>query len=87
ANPTIIDYLTEGSPSRLTKLMLKYFVRVKVVLDESLPVDEFHFFSLRQQADITDKFINEPKVKEKERDRDKEREKRDAREIREVEMS
>ncbi|MEO5928874.1 MAG: Rne/Rng family ribonuclease [Candidatus Kapaibacterium sp.] len=87
ANPTIIDYLTEGSPSRLTKLMLKYFVRVKVVLDESLPVDEFHFFSLRQQADITDKFLNEPKVKEKERDRDKEREKRDAREIREVEMS
>lgn len=57
ANPVIIDYLTEGPMSRLTKLMVKYFVRVKVVPDESMPVDEFHFFSLRQQTDITDKYM------------------------------
>jgi ribonuclease G len=57
AHPSIIDYLTEGGVSRLTKLMLKYFVRVKVVPDESLAVDEFHFFSLRQQTDITEKYM------------------------------
>jgi ribonuclease G len=57
ANPVIIDYLTEGAMGRLTKLMLKYFVRIKVVPDESMPVDEFHFFSLRQQIDITEKFL------------------------------
>jgi ribonuclease G len=59
AHPTIIDYLTEGHVSRLTKLMLKYFVRVKIVPDESLGVDEFHFYSIRQQSDITDKYMKE----------------------------
>ena len=57
AHPTIIDYLTEGSVSRLTKLMLKYFVRIKVVPNEALPVDEFHFFSTRLQADITERYL------------------------------
>ncbi len=59
ANPIITDYLTEGPMSRLTKMMLKYFVRVKIVPDESLPVDEFHFYSLRSQNDITDKFSDD----------------------------
>jgi ribonuclease G len=58
AHPSIIDYLTEGPVSRLTKLMLKYFVRIKVIPDESLPVDDFHFFSIRQQIDITDKYVS-----------------------------
>jgi ribonuclease G len=78
ANPVIIDYLTEGSMSRLTKLMLKYFVRVKVVPDESLPVDEFHFFSLRQQTDITDKYAeNAMAAAKKKEERKKEKEKVD----------
>jgi ribonuclease G len=59
AHPTIIDYLTEGHVSRLTKLMLKYFVRIKIVPDESLGVDAFHFYSIRQQSDITDKYMKE----------------------------
>jgi len=66
ANPVIIDYLTDESPSRLTKMMLKYFVRIKVVPDESLPMDEFHFFSLRNQTDITDRFLNDGKKEPRE---------------------
>jgi ribonuclease G len=60
ANPTILDYLTEGEAvSRLTRMMLKYFVRIKVVPDDSLPIEEFHFFSQRHQIDVTDKFLKE----------------------------
>lgn len=56
AHPSVIDYITEGTVSRLTKMMLKYFVRVKVVPDEALPVGEFHFFSQRRGTDITAEF-------------------------------
>lgn len=67
ANPSIIDYLTEGEMSRLTRMMLKYFVRIKVVPDDSLPVEEFHFHSLRSQSDITDKFADDNGSKKKAR--------------------
>ena len=59
-HPVIFDYLIEGgSFCRLSKMMLKYFVRIKVVPDESLRVEEFHFFSIRQQADVTSRFLAE----------------------------
>lgn len=57
AHPSIISYLTEGSVSRLTQFMLKYFVRIKVIPNDSLPVDQFQFFSVRQQTDITEKYL------------------------------
>ncbi|MBS1914382.1 MAG: Rne/Rng family ribonuclease [Bacteroidetes bacterium] len=66
ANPMIINYLTEGEMSRLTRMMLKYFVRIKVVPDESLPVSDFRFFSTRLQADITEKFAEDPNARKKE---------------------
>jgi len=57
AHPSMIDFLTEGSVSRLTGLMLKYFVRIKVIPNDALQVDEFHFFSTRQQIDVTEKYM------------------------------
>lgn len=58
ANPKLIEYLTEGdSMSRLTKMMLRHFVRIKVVPDESLPVEDFRFFSIRRQEDVTEEYM------------------------------
>ena len=58
ANPDLVEFLTEGdSMSRLTKLMLKHFVRVKVIPDESLTMDEFRFTSNRRGLDITDRYL------------------------------
>ncbi|HVK38428.1 MAG TPA: Rne/Rng family ribonuclease [Candidatus Kapabacteria bacterium] len=59
AHPSILDFLTEEGDdgvSRLAKLMMRNFVRIKVVPDESLPVDAYHFVSVRHQTDITDKY-------------------------------
>ncbi|MEJ5286121.1 MAG: Ribonuclease G [Candidatus Kapaibacterium sp.] len=56
-HPHIAEYLTEGNISRLTKLMLKYFVRIKLVIDESLPIDQFKFESVKQSKDITKEFL------------------------------
>src|SRR3990172_3317561 len=56
ANPTITAYLQEGKISRLTKIKFKFFVRIKLIPDSSLPVDEFRFTSLKQGKDITDQY-------------------------------
>ncbi|MCX7908836.1 MAG: Rne/Rng family ribonuclease [Ignavibacteria bacterium] len=56
-HPHIADYLTEGNISRLTKLMLKYFVRIKLVIDDTLPLDQFKFESIKQNKDITKEFL------------------------------
>jgi ribonuclease G len=55
-NPNIAVFLTHGTISRMTKIMFKFFVRVKVEPDPSLPMDEFRFFSVRQKKDVTDQF-------------------------------
>lgn len=56
-NPHIAEYLTEGNISKLTKLMLKYFVRIKLVIDDSLQIDQFRFESIKQGKDITKEFL------------------------------
>jgi len=38
----------------LTKLMLKFRVIIKLMEDPSLGVDEFKFYSIKQNKDITD---------------------------------
>jgi ribonuclease G len=56
-HPHVAEYLTEGNISRLTKLMLKYFVRIKLVIDDSLPLDQFKFESVKQSRDITNEYL------------------------------
>jgi ribonuclease G len=52
-HPTIATHLSEGSLSRLRKMMVKYFVLIKVEADAALAVDEFKFISKKQNKDVT----------------------------------
>jgi ribonuclease G len=55
-NPNVAGILTHGTISRLTKIMFKFFVRIKLTPDPALPMDEFRFISARQKKDITDQY-------------------------------
>lgn len=55
-NPTIAEFLSKGTISRLTKIMFKFFVRIKLIADPSIPIDEFRFISVKQGKDITDQY-------------------------------
>lgn len=55
-NPVISAYLAQGAISRLTKIMFKFFVRIKLVTDPALPMDEFHFISVKQNKDVTEEY-------------------------------
>jgi len=55
-NPNTAMYLTQGTISRLTKIMFKFFVKVKVVQDQTLAMDDFRFISVKQDKDITEQY-------------------------------
>ena len=55
-HPSVAEYLAEGKISRLTRLMLKYFVRIKVKEDSAIAVDDFKFFSPKKNREITDEY-------------------------------
>ena len=55
-HPTLYEMLAKGFISPLRKLELKYIIRIKLELDESLMGDDFKFFSGRQKKDITSEF-------------------------------
>lgn len=55
-HPTIAAYLKEGTVSRLTKMMFKYFIRIKLHEDSKLPLAEFHIISKKQNKDITQQY-------------------------------
>jgi ribonuclease G len=55
-HPTIAEYLSEGTISRLTKLQFKFFVKVKLIPDPALSAEEFKFFSVKQQKEVTDQY-------------------------------
>jgi ribonuclease G len=54
---SIANYLTEGSWSLISKLMIKYFARIKVQQSDSIAIDQFKFYSVRQQKDITAEYL------------------------------
>lgn len=55
-NPLLAEYLKHGTISRMTKMMFKFFVRIKLVSDQAVPVDEFRFISVKQKKDITEQY-------------------------------
>jgi ribonuclease G len=55
-NPTIAQYLVQGTISRMTKIQFKFFVKVKLVSDASLSMEDFRFISHRQKKDITEQY-------------------------------
>jgi ribonuclease G len=56
ANPTISQYLSQGTISRMTKIQFKFFVKVKLMPDPSVPMDDFKFVSVRQKKDVTEQY-------------------------------
>jgi ribonuclease G len=56
-HPSMAEYLRAGTISRLTKIMFKFFVRIKLVEDAQVPVGSFRFFSVKQGKDVTDRFM------------------------------
>ncbi|MCX7735177.1 MAG: Rne/Rng family ribonuclease [Candidatus Kapabacteria bacterium] len=57
-HPYVADYLTEGTLSKLSKLMIKFFVKIKLQQNDLLPIDHFKFYSQRRNVDITNEFIH-----------------------------
>ena len=55
-HPNIAVYLKEGSISRLLKIQFRFRVFIKMVEDPKLPMSEFHFFSKKQDKDITQQY-------------------------------
>ena len=56
-HPNIAEYIADGTISSLSKLMIKYFVKIKLQQNETLAIDSFRFFSVRHQKDITSDYI------------------------------
>ncbi len=55
-HPSVAEYLKEGTISRLTKMKFKYFVMIRLVEDQKLPMAEYHFISHKQNKDVTDQY-------------------------------
>ena len=55
-NPDLGASLREGTISRLKRIMLKYFVLIKLEVDSTIPIGEFRFISRSQDKDVTDQF-------------------------------
>ncbi len=55
-NPSVAEYLHRGTISRLTKIMFKFFVKIKLATDPNTPVDDFRFISAKSGNDITDQY-------------------------------
>ena len=55
-NPNTAKYLCKGEYSLLTKLRLKYFLKIDVIQAEDIPINSFKVFSVSKQKEITDKY-------------------------------
>ena len=53
-HPSLAPSLREGTISRLRRIMLKYFVLIKLEEDSTIPIGEFHVISRKQDKDVTD---------------------------------
>jgi ribonuclease G len=56
-HPHIATFLSEGTLSRASRLMIKYFVKIKIQQSDHLRIDDFRFFSVRNQKDITQDYM------------------------------
>ncbi len=56
-HPKIADYLTDGTISRISKFMIKYFVKIKIQQSDHVGIGQFKFYSIRQQKDITKDYL------------------------------
>ena len=52
-HPHVAEFLTEGHYPIISKLMIKYFLKIIVLQVDTIPVDSFKINSIRTQKDIT----------------------------------
>ncbi len=55
-NPTIAQYLSHGTISRMTKIQFNFLVKVRLIPDSSLTMEDFRFTSVRQKKDVTEQY-------------------------------
>jgi len=55
-HPEMAAFLTEGLRSKIRRIMWKNWVKVNVVEDDTVGIDEFKFYSVRRDKDITNEF-------------------------------
>jgi len=53
-HPTVAHKLKEGKIQFLTKLQFKYFLRLRIAEDESMPLSKIRFISKKTGADLTE---------------------------------
>lgn len=56
-HPSMAEFLTEGTLTKISRLMIKYFVKIKVMQSDNIPVDEFKFISEKTNKDITQDYL------------------------------
>ena len=44
---------------KLSKLMFKYFIRIKLLQDDSIPLNQFRVFSVKTQREITKEYLSD----------------------------
>jgi len=55
-NPELAQFLSAGTPSHVLRLSWRYWTRIKVVADESVTMEDFHFLDKEGQEDLTQKY-------------------------------
>lgn len=56
-HPHIADYITDGTLSKISKLMIKYFVKINLEQTELVQIDQFRFISVKKSKDITSEYL------------------------------
>jgi len=56
-HPEMAKYLTSGFRSRIRRIMWKFLMKIDVVEDESLSMDDFRFISKKTGEDITEDYL------------------------------
>jgi ribonuclease G len=57
-HPELAEFLTTGYRSLLWRLMLKHWMRIKVIADDSLSFEDFKFLNKTGEEDLTSKFMS-----------------------------
>jgi ribonuclease G len=55
-NPQVFNSLKEGTISHITKISFKYLLRLKLVEDSTLALQDFRFYNSKDNEDITQKY-------------------------------
>ncbi|MBL8000163.1 MAG: Rne/Rng family ribonuclease, partial [Candidatus Kapabacteria bacterium] len=56
-HPDVASYISEGTFSTLTTLMLRYFVKISIQTNEAVPVNEFQMYSQKTNKNITKEYL------------------------------